>query len=431
MSWFNPFSWGKGAGNSRKQGFQSEGPLSYNSKTAAPVTFDSAMTVPAYWACVKLLSETISAMPINAYVTNEDGSRAKDSSNKLWRTLNYQPNRYQTRTEFFETKVLNLVTNGNAYSLISRNARGQIVSLIPLMSSQMCVELQLDGSIKYIYTNANSERIIYTEKQIWHVKLFGNGIVGMASLAYGASQLGISIATDNRVSKIASNGGKVSGILSIDNVLTDVQRKAVRDNMKDIAEGDTDTLKILEAGMDFQQVALSPQDMQLLESRRFNVEQTCRIMGVPSVLVNDTAGSTVWGSGIQEIVRGFYKTGLLPIAERFESSIKRHLMPSNDWDTVDIEFDFDLYLRPSYEDRVKANSLAINSGQLTPNEARNKEGLEDKEGGDDIYLNGTLEPAGSQELKIDGLPEDEILKGENLARLAEKIKGFSNENDTP
>jgi len=410
MSWYNPFTWGGGSGNTRKQGFQNENPSGYSSKSAAPVTFDTAMAEPTFWACVKLITETMGAMPINAYRTNPDGSRTKDTSYDVWRMLNYQPNRYQTKNEFFETIILNLITDGNSYCIKNKNSRGRINSLIPLMSSQMCVELQRDGSIQYVYTNANSERITYTEDQIWHLKIFGNSIVGMSALGYGRNTIGTSIATNDRFSKIASNGGKVSGILSIDHVLSDKQRGAIRQNMKDIAEGDTDTLKILEAGMEFQQVALSPQDMQMLQSRQYNGQQIATIMGVPSVLVNDMSSSTVWGSGIQEIVRGFYKTNLLPMAEKIEASMKRHLIPSRDWDTLDIEFSFDQYLRPSYEDRIAANATAINSGQLTPNEARNKEGLEDKEGGDDIYLNGTLTPAGTEPM-----PQEAV----------------TNENDTP
>jgi len=390
MSWLSPMSWFGGSGNSRHAGYQNENPNGYSSSAAASVSFDSAMTLSAFWACTRVLTETLAAMPIKCYRRMPDGSRQEDRSYRLWRTLNYQPNRYQTRTEFFENMMLNLVTSGNSYAEITSGG------YVPLMSVQMQVQLLRDGSIQYEYTDFNSTKRIIPESNIWHVKLFGNSIVGMSPLGYARQSIGVSLATENRVGKIAKNGGKVSGLLSIDHVLNEKQRAAVRKNMEGIAEGDTDTLKILEADMKFQQTALSPQDLQMLESRRFNVEDIARFMGVPSVLINDTAGSTTWGSGIEQIINGFYKINMKPYLERFESSLKRHLIPRSDWDTIDIEFDFDSLLRASKQDRMTAKSVAINSGQLTPNEARNDEGLEDKEGGDDIYLNGSLVKAGTE-----------------------------------
>ena len=395
MAWYNPFTWG--SGNTRKQGYQDSRPGVYPSDPAANVTFDTAMTVSAFWASTRLLTETVSSMPIKCYRRMPDGSRAEDRDYSIWRALNYQPNRYQTRTEFFESLMLNLVTDGNAYIELKRTPRG-ISSYLPLMSSQMQVKLKETGEISYEYTDFNSEKRVIPASKIWHIKLFGNSIVGMSPLSYARQSLGVSIAADNRIGKLAKNGGKSSGILAIDKVLAEDQRLALRKNMQDIAEGDVDTLKILEAGMTFQQISLSPQDMQLLESRRFQVEDVARFMGVPSVLINDTSGSTTWGSGIEQLIKGFHKLNLKPYLERIESSLKRHIIPMEDWDSVDIEFDFDSLLRADRETRIKTNSTAVNSGQMTPNEARNSEGLEDKEGGDEIYLNGSLNPSGEQQI---------------------------------
>jgi HK97 family phage portal protein len=394
MAWFNPFSW-SGNGNTRHEGYQSASPSRYSSDVASTVTFDSAMTVSAFWASARLLTEAVSAMPIKCYKRMPDGSRQEDRDYPLWRVLNFQPNRYQTRTEYFESLMLNLVTCGNSYSELIKTSRG-IVSFIPLMAAQMKVKLLTDGSIQYEYTDLNSSTRIIPSDKIWHVKLFGNTIVGMSPLGYARQSLGIAQATDARVGKLAKNGGKTSGILSIDRVLSPPQREQVRANMQDIAEGETDSLKILEADMKFQQVGLSPQDLQMLESRRFQIEDIARFMGVPSVLINDTAGSTVWGSGVNQLIGGFYKLNLNPYLERIESSIKRHLMPVEDWESYDIEFDFDSLLRSDRDTRLTANAKAINSGQLSPNEARNDEGRPDKEGGDSIYLNGSLVPAGQK-----------------------------------
>lgn len=380
-------------GIQRREGLQNPTPYYYANHAAAPVNFDSAMEISAFWACVKLIAETIAAMPLKAYRIDGD-ARIEDTEYPLWRLLNFRPNRYQTRTEFFETIGLNLASTGNAYCAIERDSGGRPVSLLPLMSAQMEVEL-IDGAPVYMYNSDEGTKRVYAAESIWHVKLFGNGVVGLSPIGYMRSTLGIAIATDGRASTLAASGGKTNGVLMVDKLLTPDQRKAIRRNFAGLTEGSVDQLFVLEADMKFERTALSPQDMQLLETRRFQIEDIARFMGVPSVLINDTSGTTAWGSGIQQIVEGWYKLNLRPYLERIETSITRHLISPTDWERIEIEFDFDSLLRANQKDRLEGYNKAINSAVMTPNEARRREGLAPKEGGDTIYLNSTLVPAGT------------------------------------
>ena len=390
-SWFN-----KG-GPTRKEGYQNSSP---NKSLAAydSVSFESAMTLSAFWASTKLLTETVAAMPIKCYEINQETNVKKPKINyDLFNLINRKPNRYQTRTEFFEGIMLGLVIDGNAFVKIDR-AGGRIISLTPLVSSQMNVFLNTDGSLSYKYDNANGKPEEYGEDRIWHIKIFGNGLVGLSPLGYAASTVQTAQDLESRAETLAANGGKTTGILTVDDQkLNPDQRKQIKKAYANLESGDKeDGLFVLESNMKYQQTALSPADVQLLESRRFSVEDIARFMGVPSSLINDTAATTTWGSGIQQINMGFYKLNLRPYLERIESSLKRWLMSENDWETVEIEFDFDALLRADKETRITANSTAINSGQLTPNEARATEGKDTAKGGDYIYLNGSLVPAGQE-----------------------------------
>jgi len=359
-------------------------------------SFDVAMTQSAFWASVRLLTETVSAMPLVCYEKkSNDTIQNVKTDYPLWELLNYEPNRYQTRTEFFEQIMLNLVTWGNAY-IIKQQVGTRITGLTVYPSEQVKMNLLYDGSITYEYVTPNGDIKVFAEKSVWHIKLFGNGLVGMSPLAYAGNALGISKNLGDRQSRLAANGGKVNGVLTVDSALTDMQRKAVKANFAGLSEGNADELFVLEAGFKYQQTGLSPTDQQLLESRRFSVEDIARFMGVPSVLINDTASSTTWGSGIEQINMGFYKLNLKPYLERIESSIKRHLIPRKDWQSIDIEFDFDSLLRADSLTRADTYSKAVNSGQMTPNEVRALEGRPPKTGGDEIYLNGSLVPAGTQ-----------------------------------
>ena len=390
MAWWR-FGFGRG-GDTVHEGSQSPKPVA----RTKDVTFDQSMTVSAAWASTRLLTETVAAMPIQCYKRNlTNNTKTPMLDYQLWHLLNYKPNRYQTRTEFIEQIMLNLVTWGNSYVAIQRTG-STIRSLTPLPAAQMEVILAENGDKIYQMTTPKGNVKVYAESSIWHVKLFGNGIMGMSPLSYAANAIGMSLDLSNRMGELAANGGKTNGILTVDNALKKEQKEQIKKSFAGLQSGNKAELFVLEAGFNYQQTSLSPTDMQLLESRRFSIEDIARFYGVPSVLINDTSATTTWGSGIEQITMGFYKLNLKPYLERIESSIKRHLMPKADWETIDIEFNFDSLLRADKATRLDSQAKAVNAGILKPNEGRAEEGLPPADGGDKIYLNGSLVPAGTQ-----------------------------------
>ena len=388
----NPFytlgSWIQG-GLRRLLGIQSGSPPLSTDDVADTVTFDSAMQLSAVWACVKLLAETVASLPVNIYKVGENG-RKLDKNHELTQLFNGKVNRYQTKVEFFETLVLNLIINGNSYCMIQRMG-GRIMGLMPLMASQMRVVLMEDGSLTYEYYT-DSGVSVFSEKSIWHLKLMGNGTIGLSPLDHQRRTLGIAQAAENAVTKIYRNGGKPSGVLTIDKWLTPEQRQQVRDKFYNLANGNQDRLMVLEGGTKYESISLSPQDIELLASRQFQISEICRWYGVPSVMVNDTASTTVWGSGIEQIVAGFYKLTLRPILEKIEASILANLMDANEAARREVEFDFNALTRGDLKSRYEAYRIGIHGGFLKPNEARQKEGMEDAEGGDQLFIQGATVP---------------------------------------
>lgn len=388
---FFPSIFGFGSGASRRQeGDQLGIPQGYSSDSASPVTYDSALQVSAAFAAIRIISESIGSLPIKVYDLNRDGTRTLNTNHKLNFLFSGKVNAWQTRQEYFETIAAQIASQGNDYSLIERDAQGNVVSLLPLMSDQMEVELK-GKRVVYTYSDGKTQRE-YSDKDIWHNKLFGNGVIGLSPIGYARNTLGVAQATERSVSKVYQNGGKPSGILSIDKVLSDKQRNAVKKNFDELQSGVGDRLFVLEAGMKYDQASLSPQDIELLSSRRFNIEDVCRFFGVPSVLVNDMSGTTAWGSGIQQIVQGFYKFGLRPYLGRYESSIKSRLLRPEERMKIDIEFDASKLLRPDEAERTKTNKEAVQGGLLTPNEARAMEGREPLDGGDKLFLQAQMTP---------------------------------------
>lgn len=340
-------------------------------KTAKPVSFDSAMTLSAVFACVKILVESVATLPLQMFQLKSDGTRVQVKDHDVIRLLYNKPNRYQTRVEFFEQLMLNLVA-GNAY--IKKDYIGKkLVSLQVINTGSVDASIRDDGTPLYKCKIGN-KTVEYTDKEIWHIKLFGTGFVGMSPIAYGAQSIGIGLAGSDKTSRLMSNGAKPTGALKTEKYLKKEQRDALRGELDILINGDDGDLAVLEGNMQFEQISLTPADLELIEIRKMSVEEACRFFGVNPILIFSTDSSTTWGSGIEQLVDGFHKFGLRPYLERIEESARIHLLQRHEWDEYEFEFKTKDLLRASYLERIKSNKDRILSGQATMNEVRVEEG---------------------------------------------------------
>lgn len=359
--------------------------------TSRSVNADTALQLSAVFACIRLLAETIAGLPLNFYQAQAGGALKRIFEHPLQQLLSKKPNRYQTNVEFFETLVYQLALHGNSYHRIDRNQSGEIISLMPYMTPQVVLKLDDRGDITYQYQTGTGVGV-FSEETIWHNKLFGNGVIGLSPLDYARNSIGVAISGEDRVNKMANNNFKPSGILMLDKVLKPEQREQIRKEFANLAEGGDDSLRVLEAGMQYSQISMNPKDVQLLETRRFQIEDIARFFGTPSVLINDTSATTVWGSGIEQIIGGFYKLGLRPYMERIEARVSNHLLPLKERGKIIPAFDLDMLLRGDVKTRYESYKTGISSGIITPNECRLEEGLDTKPGGDQLLVQQQLVP---------------------------------------
>ena len=375
------FGWGAPPAQA---GGQASAPLTQAAQSSS-VTVDTALQVSTVFAATRLISETVASLPFDLYEKKKSGRTV--SSNQLRRVLTQRPNRYQTRIEFWESVVFNLVLSGNSYCVITRLG-SDIASLMPVSSSLVTPELSIDGELTYRISNSTGEKI-YKQSDIWHVKLFGSGIVGLSPLAHAAQQASIAQATNAMVADLYRNGGKSAGVLKTGRILTKEQRDKTRENFDEVCNGPTARLFILEADMDYQPTTITPKDLELISLMRYTVEDLGRFFGVPSILLNQTIGQSSLGSNVNEILTAFYKLNLRPYLEKIEESILRWLVP--DAEKFEAEFDFDALLRADMPTRLEAYGRAIQTGQMTPNEARLCEGRTALENGDYLMIqSGTV-----------------------------------------
>ncbi len=382
-----------GTGTRRDEGTQSLEPSS-GRLTQKTVNDDTALQVSSAFACVRRTAETMASLPIQFFSIKRNASgrivrKEIITDHPLYRLLRWSPNRYQTRSEFFETIYYQLGFRGNSYSLIDRDSAGEIISLLPLMTSQVQVELDARGNVTYNYY-ASGKVFPYTADRIWHLKLFGNGIIGLSPLDQARNTLGIALGSEEAVNRMSNNNFKQGGVLTMEQVLKPEQRKSLKEKINDMIGGKDEAIKVLEAGMKWTPTSMLPKDAQLLESRKFQLEEICRFFDVPPVLIHDMSSSTVWGSGITEIVRGWYKLGLAPYRERMKDSIQKQLLSISERETVEPDFDIDELLRGGEKERYEGYKVAISSGVMSPNEARAQEGLPPDPNGDELFIDRQL-----------------------------------------
>jgi HK97 family phage portal protein len=274
---------------------------------------------------------------------------------------------------------------------VQRNDRGDPVALWPMSSEQVVPYIDPEtGSLFYEYQR-NTERWLLPAEEVLHVRDTGNGIVGLSRIDFMRASINEAARAQAQATRLFSNGNKPTGLLMVPAKLSDDQRARLRQNFGEIASGLESRLFILEADMKYQPISLSPNDVQLLETRRFSVEEICRWFGVPPVLVGHS-NVTTWGSGIEQILDGFHKLTVRPMLTVIEQAIARRVLTPAMRSRYTVEFSFDALLRANIRDRMEVYAKAVQNGIMTRNEARQLENLPLVDGGDVATAQTNLAP---------------------------------------
>nr|DAZ39011.1 MAG TPA: portal protein [Caudoviricetes sp.] len=384
---FSRFGWG--GVMSDQSGQQLETP---SSLVAAPMSPDIALQISTVYACARLLAGTVSSLPLMVFKEDSRGNRKVDRGSRLWTILHDHPNSVMTASDFWQAMILQWALRGNAYAQIMRDSVGDVISLWPLSSDQMTVfSDKQTGRLVYQYVR-DSETYDLTPDQVLHIKDIGTGILGFSKLEFMGSSVQEAMATQKYTMQNAQNFGRPSGILTVDHVL---DRKKRQHDLIGQALGnfksESGKMIVLEADMKFQQVALTPEQSQLLESRKYGVEEICRWFGVPPVLIG-ASGATTWGSGIAEIVAGFHKFTLNPLLKSIEQALESRILRAEERGSVVIEFNLDAFFRGDLQSRYAAYATAVQNGFKTRNEVRALENDPPIEGGDTPTAQTNLAP---------------------------------------
>lgn len=334
---------------------------------------DGALQLAAVWSCVERRATTVASLPFFAYESTLGEKRLARES-RLYALLHDSPNARMTPLEFWRAMMLNHDLRGNAYARIERDARsGEAISLWPMPADQVEPVVLDDGGMAYTYRLGNDVAVLAGEN-VLHLKGLGNGTVGLAKLEFMRATTDESAKAQGSATKIFGSGGKPTGVLMIDHVLKPDQRKAVQERFAEMAAGSTSRLYVLEANMKYEQLSLSPEDQQLLETRRFAVEEICRWFDVPPVLVHHS-NVTTWGSGIEQIIDGFHKFTIRPMLVNIEQAVRKRVMTPAQRARMSVEFSIEALLRGNAKDRAELHAKNVQNGLMTRNEVRQLENL--------------------------------------------------------
>nr|WP_314520521.1 phage portal protein [uncultured Lelliottia sp.] len=352
------------------------------SSSGKMVTADKAIKLSAVWACVRLLSESISTLPLKIYVRQPDGSRKAMTDHPAYSVLCRRPNSEMTPSRFMLMVVASICLRGNAF-IEKKFIANRLVSLVPLLPQNMVVKRLTTGALEYKYTEDGTERIIPL-KNIMHIRGFGlDGVCGMMPTMAGVDVFGAAMSVDEAAAKIFENGLQSTGFLSSENALTKEQRDRLRQNLQSfIGSKNAGKLMVLENKLTYQNVTMNPEAAQLLESRSFSIEEICRWFRVPPYMVGHTTKQSSWASSLEGMNLLFLTHTLRPLLVNIEQEIGRCLLDSDD--EVFAEFSVEGLLRADSAGRAAYYTSALQNGWMSRNDVRRLENMPPIEGGD-IY----------------------------------------------
>jgi len=406
----------------------------------------SAMQMTAVYSCVRILAEAVAGLPLHLYRYTESGGKEKAIDHPLYLLLHDEPNPEMSSFVFRETLMTHLLLWGNAYAQIIRNGKNEVVALYPLMPNKMSVDRDEHGQLYYTYQRSNEEAptmkgssVILKPSDVLHIPGLGfDGLVGYSPIAMAKNAIGMAIACEEFGAKFFANGAAPSGVLEHPGTIKDPSR--VREAWQSQFGGSSNSGKVavLEEGMKYTPISISPEQAQFLETRKFQINEIARIFRVPPHMVGDLEKSSF--SNIEQQSLEFVKYTLDPWVIRWEQSIMRSLLTPEEKKTYYAKFNLDGLLRGDYQSRMNGYAIGRQNGWMSANDIRELENLDripEEEGGDLYLINGNMLPmknAGAFANTTptdDGkeeTPDEEVLE---LDESGEDGDNSGNENSAP
>lgn len=329
------------------------------------VTEKTALGSAALWRVVSLLAGTIASLPLKTYRRGDDDTRV------AVRSVMDDPGAAAlvglTPFEWRELVMVHLLLHGNAYLLHIPNGAGALAGLQPIHPAYVAV--QADDQLGKVFRVSfeSGEQRVFSPLDITHITgLMTDGLVGLDALSMLRQTIGTGIAGDRAAGKMFSSGLLVSGLVTTEEDLPEVDAKKIKEDLQREAFGwdNSGGVAFVNRNLKFSSWAMNAEQAQFQEARAFSVEEISRAYGVPKVLLSQDGAST-WGSGIAELVRGMQRFTFAPWTSRVEQRLSA-LLPRPQY----VEFDYAGLLQPAPAEEIDLLIRQVEAGLLTVDEAR-------------------------------------------------------------
>ena len=358
--------------------------ISRNASSGISVSKSSALTFTAVWSAVRLLSESISILPVNVYERQPNGDKTLASKNAVYKLVHNEPNYYMSSVTFFEKVMMDLCLSGNSYVQIVRNGGGTPQELLPLNAQDINVKIN-NGQL--FYHNRSSD-IVLDDYDVLHFKGIcdSSGLLGLSPITQNANAIGWGMALEEYGSKYFTNSAKLSGVLETDRALSEEAIERLRNSFSNTYNQlqNAQSTAILEEGLSFKPITISPEQSQFLASRIFSITEIARMFNIPTFMLQEHSKSSF--NNIESLSQSYVTYTLMPYIRRMESEMNRKLFKKNEKGKLFVEWNVNGLLRGNIKDRTDAYKTGINNGYLTINEIRRKENLNSVADGDELYL---------------------------------------------
>ena len=343
---------------------------------------DKALTLSSVWCAVRLLSESVSSLPCGVYTKEPNGDKVEAVNDRIYNLIKFKPNNYQNKITFFEYVMMSICMTGNSYVQIVRDNSGNPVQLMPIDSALVDVVIN-EGELFYQIDGGG----VLDSADVLHFKtLTDDGIVGLSPIDQCAKAINWGINVEEFGSTFFKNGAKPSSVLSTDRALSEtaIQRLKNSFNSSYSKLSQSNSTIILEEGLTFKPISISPEQAQFLASRQFSIEEVARIFNVPPHMLKDLTKSSF--NNIEMQSQEFVTYTLMPYITRIENEMNLKLFRTNELGYKFIEFNVNGLLRGDVKSRNEAYKTAITNGYMSINEVRQKENLNSIEGGDKHFM---------------------------------------------
>jgi HK97 family phage portal protein len=352
------------------------------------VNAQSAMTVSAVYAGIRLLGSSVGQLPLAILKKDADGARTEMRSHRLWTLLNNAPNGYLTALEYRELMTSWALLHGNAVSYLELGPGGSIESILPIDPDRIRFWLTPDRTqVVYEYLRPNGGSTFIPRDQVFHLRgPLGNAYIGTGLLALARDAIGLGMVAEEHASRFYSNAAQPAGVLQTPKALKADTFKKIREQWNARYQGTENAFKtaILEDGVEWKPVALNLKDQQFLETRTFQVQEIARWIGVPPHLIGELTRSTnnnIEAQGIE-----FIQFAIGPWCVRWEQRIWLDCLGENERKTVYAKHNVNAFVRGQLVSRYQAYQIGRMGGWLSQNDVRRSEDMDPIGPEGDVYM---------------------------------------------